>query len=60
MSHPDFLVFQLVLVQLLHTGAGWDVSWTQLIPERSTANFSGQAGFDAGKEIVLRVSLEIQ
>ena len=59
-SQPDLLVFLLVFAELLHSGASWDIQRTRLIPEWSTANLSGQTGFDALKEIVLRVSLGIQ
>ena len=60
MSVVDLIVFVVMSSQLFHGGAGGDVSRTQIIPERSTSNLSRQTGFDAVKEIVLRVSLGME
>ena len=59
-SVVDLIVFVVMSSQLFHGGAGGDVSRTQIIPEGSTSNLSRQTGFDAVKEIVLRVSLGME
>ena len=56
-SEVNILVYLLMFAKLLQGGACRDIRRTRVIPEGSTANLSGQAGFDAGKEIVLRISL---
>ena len=59
-SVVDLIVFVVMSSQLFHGGAGGEISGTQIIPERSTSNLSRQTGFDAVKEIVLRVSLGME